>query len=211
MISRNWATFYTMWPRPTPQRLAHFSVIYPSLESLQNGSVNSTWNSTYHWRAGEDRGSWASHQHPRTNDTTGKISIRSREGHSTIGNRIHCPLCMPSDATSLPEAIRMCFTSSDSSSANSPSNHQRFSPNAMLAFLAACQTVMSDKTPYEVIHPDSAWLFVRFQGGVGLMWWINWVGYRNSVWLSSETYLMDGPRVAYTFYKCFSKRSVWRK
>ena len=138
MISRNWAAFYTMWFRPTPQQLAHFSAICPSLKSLQNGSVNPTWNSTYHWRAGEDRGSYASQQRPRANDKTGKISIQSRGGHSTTGNRINCPLCMPSDATSWPEAIRKHFTSSRSSSANSPSNYERLSPNAMLAFLAAC-------------------------------------------------------------------------
>ena len=59
---------------------------------------------------------------------------------------------------------------SGSSSANSPSNYQPFSPNGMLAFLATCQTVMGDKTPDEVIHPDSALLFVRLQGVVGPMW-----------------------------------------
>ena len=149
--------------------------------------------------------------HPRANDRTGKISIRSRGGHSTTGNRIHCPLCMPSDRPSWPEAIRKRFTSSGSSSANSPSNHQRFSPNAMLAFLTACQTVMGDKTPDEVIHPDSALLFIRFQGGVGPMWWIDWVSYRNSVWLSSETYLTDGPRVAYTFYEYRFKETSLEK
>ena len=106
----------------------------------------------------------------RANDRTGKISIRSHGGHSTTGNRIHCPLCMPSDVTSWPEAIRKRFTSSGPSSANSPSNYRRFSPNPMLAFLAVFQTVMGDKTPYEMIHPDLALLFVRFQGGVGPMW-----------------------------------------
>ena len=171
MISRNWAAFYTMWFHPTPQRLAHFSMIYPSLKSLQNGSVNPTWNPTYNWRAGDDWGSCASHQCPRANDRTGKISIWSCGGHSTTGNHIHCPVYMPSDATSWPEAIQKC-SSSESSSTNSPSNDQWFSPNVMWAFLAVYQTVMGDKTPDEVIHPDLVLLFVRLQGVIGFMWWI---------------------------------------
>lgn len=48
---------------------------------------------------------------------------------------------------------------------------QQPTPNAMLAFLAACQTAMGDKTlPDEVIHLGSTLLFAGFPGVVATMW-----------------------------------------
>ena len=48
---------------------------------------------------------------------------------------------------------------------------QQSSPNAMLAFLAACQTAMGDKNlPDEVIHLGSTLLFSGFPGVVATMW-----------------------------------------
>ena len=44
-------------------------------------------------------------------------------------------------------------------------------PNARLAFLAACQTALGDKTlPDEVIHLGSTLLFSGFPGVVATMW-----------------------------------------
>ena len=48
---------------------------------------------------------------------------------------------------------------------------QQSSPNAGLAFLAACQTAMGDKTlPDEAIHLGSTLLFSGFRGVVATMW-----------------------------------------
>ena len=45
------------------------------------------------------------------------------------------------------------------------------SPNAMLAFPAACQTAMGDRAlPDEAIHLRSTSLFAGFPGGVAMMW-----------------------------------------
>ena len=94
-----------------------FSAVYPSLKSCQDDSSRSTWISTTHrWRAGEDWGPCASHQRLRADGGPGKIKIwNNGGGHFT-------PLCMPWGVT-WPEATQKRFTSSRSSSTDSPPNH----------------------------------------------------------------------------------------
>jgi CHAT domain-containing protein len=48
---------------------------------------------------------------------------------------------------------------------------QQSTPNALLAFLCACQTAMGDeKIPDEAIHLGATMLFAGFRGVVATMW-----------------------------------------
>jgi hypothetical protein len=87
-------------------------------------------------------------------------------------------------------------------------------PNAVLAFLSACQTAKGDRdAPDQAIHLAASMLFCGFRSVIGTMWWVavnipeaNLLAYNTNGRLMHDE---DGPKVARSFYEALFRREVF--